>query len=450
MAYIKIWLGLFLGLTNYWLSNYSSLGTAGNAFVFVASNIILFVPQIKLPPRSIALKSSLFLIGMGILYGAIAYRTVHIWTSCFLIPECVMSSFIVLVFYCVALEQQRCTFPYQNLFNEAWKVIFRIILGTIFVSSIWGLCCFAGFLFGFLSITAVRELVSSQAFNIIMYPIFFSLLMVALDNYEEILIKFRDILLVFCKFLYPVCLVISLCFLCAAPFSLPRQDILNPLIIAICSLNITLFNGVFQAGLTKPPYAKWFTPLISLSFIILSIYSFSLLKEPLVNLTNMGLTTPIFLSLLARLFLITYPVSYAIAVIFSKQPWLSMIKGANTYIAIAFAVVYTILGLFLTCPSLAKKPTLMVSNTDFKGSPGCFIACYSHQKENSAYAIGNQIYVMGQIRVSGNYNDKRICYPTGFENKDISVAPQFIKLCGEKIKACDKGNCWAGGDSGGM
>ena len=84
----------------------------------------------------------------------------------------------------------------------------------------------------------------------------------------------------------------------------------------------------------------------------------------------------------------------------------------------------------------------------YKGTPGCYIACYSHQKENAIYSMGDNIYVLGQVRIAGKYSG-RICEPTNFAGKDISGDATFKTICTEKIQSCVGNHCWAGGDTGG-
>jgi C1A family cysteine protease len=80
-------------------------------------------------------------------------------------------------------------------------------------------------------------------------------------------------------------------------------------------------------------------------------------------------------------------------------------------------------------------------------SDGGYIACYSHNEEGSVYSVGNGIYVMGQIRLQGQYIGG-IFHPTGSENQDISAVQELKDLCNQTFPAC-KGGGWAGGDSGG-
>lgn len=84
----------------------------------------------------------------------------------------------------------------------------------------------------------------------------------------------------------------------------------------------------------------------------------------------------------------------------------------------------------------------------YKGNPGCYIACYSQQKENAIYALENNVYVLGQVRVAGRYNNA-LCVPTNFAGKDISADTVFKTICTEKIPTCVGGHCWANGYTGG-
>ncbi len=86
---------------------------------------------------------------------------------------------------------------------------------------------------------------------------------------------------------------------------------------------------------------------------------------------------------------------------------------------------------------------------EFIEEPGCYVACYSHQKDGSIYSVGDGIYVMGQVRASGSYVG-RICRPQGYESANISAEPQLRELCTRNLLHVCKGNsCWAGGDTGG-
>ncbi|CEG57720.1 hypothetical protein [Legionella fallonii] len=89
---------------------------------------------------------------------------------------------------------------------------------------------------------------------------------------------------------------------------------------------------------------------------------------------------------------------------------------------------------------------LLPTDNSYTGSPGCYVACYSHK--NGVYSVAPDISVMGQVRVKGQYV-ARICQPEGYQGKDISTAPMFKMLCSKGIPSCADGNCWGGGDTGG-
>ncbi len=466
MSFLKIIFGLFVGLISYQIFEYHPFTDPIAAFTFITLTLPLLLLQIKLPSRQTVAFSIPFLIGMGLIYGYIHYRLFnHVIDGCSfaLWPNAMTSAFIISIFYFVALEERCVAFPYQGLFNEAWKTILKLLLGTLFSLLIWGLFSFAAMLSDILTIQVIHEMVYSSEFSWIMPPVFFGIAMFALDSHEAILVKLRDILLVFCRYLYPLAVVISLLFLFVAPFSPKSISEFWKMIPVICSLNIVLFNGVFQAGQSKSPYATWFTPLIGASFIVMSVYSLYILRFPVSQAIEHGLDARHFLLIEALIILALYNIGYSAAWISNKEPWLGLVKHTNKYLALMMAVIYLIQGLFMTCAPIVYnqhfKTFKAVSahmtganslpiNNDYKGSPACYIACYSHQKEKAAYPVSKDIYVMGEIRIAGSYTDKGICYPTGFEGMDISISPMFKTLCSKKLEPCKGMTCWAGGDTG--
>ncbi|KYC44214.1 hypothetical protein WA1_01370 [Scytonema hofmannii PCC 7110] len=94
-----------------------------------------------------------------------------------------------------------------------------------------------------------------------------------------------------------------------------------------------------------------------------------------------------------------------------------------------------------------EEKTLPTVNK-FIGYPGCYVAAYSRRKEKSVYSVGGDIYVMGQVRVPGGYQE-RICLPVGYEKVDISADPKFKLIFAKLLPSACKEGCWAGGDTGG-
>jgi len=120
--------------------------------------------------------------------------------------------------------------------------------------------------------------------------------------------------------------------------------------------------------------------------------------------------------------------------------------------------------LFLTFPARAQTiqrgpnpDTTLLPNdfsiptvNSFTRVPGCYVAAYSRTAENSAYAVGGGVYVMGLVRVPGHYAGS-ICLPAGYETEDISRLDIFKDLLDYSLPtACENRSCWAGGDTGGL
>jgi hypothetical protein len=111
--------------------------------------------------------------------------------------------------------------------------------------------------------------------------------------------------------------------------------------------------------------------------------------------------------------------------------------------------VYTNGTVVINHPYPGFTKVILPTNNDYKGQPGCYVACYSHSGTKGIYAVSKNIFMNGQVRVPGTYNMNRACIPTGYENKDISAEESFKTLCATKIRTCRKDQCWAGGDTGG-
>lgn len=97
-------------------------------------------------------------------------------------------------------------------------------------------------------------------------------------------------------------------------------------------------------------------------------------------------------------------------------------------------------------PGFTKK--ILPTINSYGYSPGCYVACYSKDKQGSVYSIGHDMYAMGQVRVNGLYIG-RICQPQGYFFKDISNVSSFKKLCSKTLPGCTGNKCWADGDTGG-
>lgn len=94
-----------------------------------------------------------------------------------------------------------------------------------------------------------------------------------------------------------------------------------------------------------------------------------------------------------------------------------------------------------TMPKYGSQSIIIPTNNEYHHNPGCYMVCY--HRGAGLYSPGNDdVFVVGQVRISGLYDKKGICQPLRGEPYDQALCMQFFEVC--------QGNsCWAGGDSGG-
>ncbi len=84
------------------------------------------------------------------------------------------------------------------------------------------------------------------------------------------------------------------------------------------------------------------------------------------------------------------------------------------------------------------------TKNDFTEVPGCYITCYTKDAKKGIYSVGDNTYLIGQIRVAGHYYGGN-CLPKGFENKDVRTAKEFKEMCEKDFpEKCEKESCTAG------
>lgn len=121
----------------------------------------------------------------------------------------------------------------------------------------------------------------------------------------------------------------------------------------------------------------------------------------------------------------------------------------NRAILPAEYIVYTQESSVVNSPTPGFEETVLPTANQFIGEPGCYVACYSRNPQQSVYSVGGGIHVMGQVRVPGSY-DGKICRPQDYEQADISAEESFKQLCADNLpEVCEGNSCWAGGDTGG-
>lgn len=82
----------------------------------------------------------------------------------------------------------------------------------------------------------------------------------------------------------------------------------------------------------------------------------------------------------------------------------------------------------------------------FRNAPGCYLACYSTDPNKGVYPVSSDAYLVGQIRVEGQYQGK-VCYPKDIAQPIFSAEKSLTELCSKSFK-CIGNSCWAGGTTG--
>ena len=104
-------------------------------------------------------------------------------------------------------------------------------------------------------------------------------------------------------------------------------------------------------------------------------------------------------------------------------------------------------GNIVNLPTVDYEDKVLPTVNLYQEPDGGYITCYSRNQEGSIYSVGNDIYVMGQIRLQGKYING-IFYPDGYEKQNLSSVPELKDLCNRTFPAC-KGDCWAGSNNRG-
>lgn len=344
-TYIKPFLGLLQGCLLYGIVNHTHLSSPLMISLLITILFPLFALQVKLPAKNMLILGLGILITLSVVYGYAAYHMLTDLkpTTPILIVQFGLSGFILFVFYCAAMEEKHLTWSYPTLFGESWQVILKLFLGKLLVLLTYGLCWIAGSLFQLLNLSFVHDAVTSHPFLYIMPSFFFGISMLILEQYDVMLTKFRNISLSFCHFLYPLFIVISLSFFIMVPMASKPFTELWRATLYLGLLNILLFNGLFQGGLTTPPYTLWFRNILYVSMIVTLgylLYTFQFPWAMVQDLQSGSFLLIAFLSLL-----IFYHLGYCLAIFCSTKSWLNWIKPINTGLALWTAILY--LGLAL-------------------------------------------------------------------------------------------------------
>ncbi|MFY7698483.1 MAG: pentapeptide repeat-containing protein [Legionella sp.] len=345
--------GLIQGIIIYYFLYCNQLSDEIKLAGLVITSFPLFALQLKLPNKNNWLLAITLLIPMAIAYSYAALYLLTVtaildnYVATLLAGQCVISAFIVTIFYCVSMDdhQYSPSSVYAMLFHQTWEIILKIVLGSLLLSFFWGLSALAALLFEILDITFISRIISSKEFYSITPTVVFGMGMSILNEKEFILYRFRQIILAFCKLAYPIYVIITTSFLLLFPFSSQTLADFWPLIILLNIVNIILFNNIFQEGLNQQPYRPWFANIICLCLLLSGGYSLYILKFAKYQLLDHDLTPSHLLIAIALALNALYGLGYIVAIFINNKPWMNLVKSINISLAILIACLY--LGLSL-------------------------------------------------------------------------------------------------------
>lgn len=111
-------------------------------------------------------------------------------------------------------------------------------------------------------------------------------------------------------------------------------------------------------------------------------------------------------------------------------------------------IVYTDDEIVAAWPFPGGEARILPTYNHYKGMDGGYVAIYTHDETQGVYSVGEGIYVVGQLRVPGEYVG-RIFVPTGYAyGDDITQDANILSICHSYFPELE-GRVWIGGDTGG-
>lgn len=100
---------------------------------------------------------------------------------------------------------------------------------------------------------------------------------------------------------------------------------------------------------------------------------------------------------------------------------------------------------YSTKPFKGSTEATVLTNNESQDAPYCYLSCFSKNSKEAAYKYDNNSFVMGQIKIKGEYHNG-LCIPKGFEDKDLRVSKEISQQCEYAFpERCEKQSCWASG-----
>jgi hypothetical protein len=255
-------------------------------------------------------------------------------------------------------------YQYSTLFYTVWNSFCLLIFSCVFSGLAWGILYLSANLFTLVHINFLKVLLLTTPFTLFIFSFLFSVGIFLGRQRPNIIDNLRWLLLQLFRYLYPFLAIMVLAFLIISLFSLeflgshPFSQHIT-LFSNIALLGILFINASYQDGNANIPYSKYLFLCIKLFMLTLPL--FAILGNAPVLFNSQNIPYPSNLIVCSNsLFLIVYPVAYAIAVLYSKnKKTFSLLPRFNISIAIAFILVTLGLSIIVQfSPTVKDKKSL--------------------------------------------------------------------------------------------
>lgn len=272
----------------------------------------------------------------------ISRREVDAWCISLVLLSYICASFLVA--WPVAKGQR---WRYEDLFQQAWNSVFRVLYALILVGIFLLLLKLWSRLFLMLGIEFFELHFWSQTFMCFSVPLVFALGMYMGGRSEKVIGQMRGMLFGACGLLLPLIALISVLFNLTLPFTgLDRiwaTGYSTPILLVLAGAQLFLLNGVFQEGGQPRPYPKWLMRFVEFSLLCLPILAALAFYSSWLRVEQYALSPQRFIALALALLCSLYGLAAVWAVVLRSPAWLSNLRITNPALALLFCVLLVLI-----------------------------------------------------------------------------------------------------------
>ncbi len=272
----------------------------------------------------------------------ISRREVDAWCISLVLLSYIGASFLVA--WPVAKGQR---WRYEDLFQQAWNSVFRVLYALILVGIFLLLLKLWSRLFLMLGIEFFELHFWSQTFMCFSVPLVFALGMYMGGRSEKVIGQMRGMLFGACGLLLPLIALISVLFNLTLPFTgLDRiwaTGYSTPILLVLAGAQLFLLNGVFQEGGQPRPYPKWLMRFVEFSLLCLPILAALAFYSSWLRVEQYALSPQRFIALALALLCSLYGLAAVWAVVLRSPAWLSNLRITNPALALLFCVLLVLI-----------------------------------------------------------------------------------------------------------